>query len=103
MEANGLAGLSLPVVASTPMLRTPDGAADPDAIGQAFESMFATLLIKQMRESLEDGLFGNDPGDVLGGLFDHYLGGHMAASGGFGIGAMIRRQLEMQTASGQPS
>jgi Rod binding domain-containing protein len=56
--------------------------------------MFASLLIKQMRESLQpDTLFGQDRGDVLGGLFDHYLGQHLAESGSLGIGAMVRHQL----------
>jgi Rod binding domain-containing protein len=68
--------------------------ADPKAIGKAFEGMFASMLLKQMRQSMDGGLFPGDSGDVLGGLFDHFIGEHIAKSGGFGIGDMIRSQLE---------
>jgi Rod binding domain-containing protein len=58
--------------------------------------MFASMLMKQMRQSLDGGLFGKDAGDVLGGLFDHFLGEHIAKAGGFGVGDMIRTQLELR-------
>jgi flagellar protein FlgJ len=60
-----------------------------------FESMFASLVLKEMRQTLDSGsLFAGDTGDVYGGLFDLYLGQHVAQSGGFGIAAAIRRQFE---------
>jgi Rod binding domain-containing protein len=68
---------------------------DPKAVGEAFDGMFASMLIKQMRESLDEGLFGKDGGDVLGGLFDQFLGEHIAKAGGIGVGDMIRAQLEL--------
>jgi Rod binding domain-containing protein len=65
------------------------------AAAEGFESMFATLLVKQMRQTLEpDTLFGSDRGEVLGGLFDFYLGQHLAQAGALGIGAVIKKQLE---------
>src|SRR5262245_7826100 len=64
------------------------------AVAQGFEGMFASLLIKQMRQTLEPtSLFGQDTGDVLGGLFDLFLGQHMAQAGGLGIGQMVKQQL----------
>jgi Rod binding domain-containing protein len=52
-------------------------------------------MIKQFRESLgNDALFGKDTGEVLGGLFDFYMGQHLAQSGMLGIGAMVKKQLE---------
>ena len=78
-----------------------DNKNDPKAIAavaQGFEGIFASMMIKQMRQSLEpDGLFGKDHGDVLGGLFDLFMGQHMAQSGGFGIGQMIKQQLTPKT------
>jgi Rod binding domain-containing protein len=64
------------------------------AVAQGFESMFASLLLKQMRQTLDsDTMFGKDTGDVIGGLFDHFLGQHLARSGSLGIGAMVNRYL----------
>jgi Rod binding domain-containing protein len=89
---------------------SPGAAADPralatragrdDTVAQGFESMFASLLIKQMRQSLEpDTMFGQDNGDVLGGMFDFFLGQHLARSGALGIGAMVQRQMPHARAS----
>ena len=73
----------------------PNPRQSPDAVGKAFESMFASMIIKQMRQTLDgETMFGKDSGDVLGGLFDQMLGDHLGKSGCFGIGAMIRAQLE---------
>lgn len=69
-------------------------AGRAQAVAQGFESMFASLMLKQMRQSLDsDTMFGKDTGDVIGGLFDHFLGQHLARSGAFGIGAMVNRYL----------
>ena len=69
----------------------PQAAAN---LGAQFESLFVSLLLKEMRQSLETGsLFGEDTGDVLGGLFDTYLGEHLAQRGGLGIADMVNRQL----------
>lgn len=69
--------------------------ASPERMGQAFESVFASMLIKQMRESLDsETMFGNDPGDILGGMFDQFLGEQLGRSGAFGIARMIRAQME---------
>lgn len=80
---------------------TPNPRAGAEVAGKAFEEIFASLLLRQMRNTLEEGsMFAGDKSDVLGGLFDHYLGQHIAKSGGLGIGAMIRMQMERQ--SGRP-
>jgi Rod binding domain-containing protein len=77
---------------------TPNPQATPHAGAQAFEGMFASMLIKQMRQSLGgNSLCGHDKNDALGGLFDHFMGDHMASNGGLGIGAMIRKQLELRS------
>jgi Rod binding domain-containing protein len=70
---------------------------DPKAIenvANGFESMFASMLMKEMRQSLGHGtMFGDDKGDVLGGMFDYFMGQHVAPAGSLGIAAMIRKQL----------
>jgi flagellar protein FlgJ len=66
------------------------------ALGQEMETMFLSMLLKQMRESHEsegDGLFPGDTGDVYGGLFDFYMSKHLAEAGGIGLGSTWTDQL----------
>ncbi len=66
-----------------------------EAVATQFESVFGSLLLKEMRATLhEETMFGSDPGDVLGGLFDHFMGEQFAKAGGLGIGNMVRRYLK---------
>ena len=65
-------------------------------IAHQFESIFASILLKEMRQSVgEEGLFGGDNADVYGGMFDLYLGQHIAKAGNFGVADMVTTQLEM--------
>src|SRR5690349_20912415 len=65
-----------------------------EAVAKGFESIFFALICKQMRETLEPGtMFGEDQGDVMGGLFDQFMGDHLAQAGSLGIAAMVRKQL----------
>jgi Rod binding domain-containing protein len=90
---------SLPISLSTPAVLPPahdaHAKAAPKDAGKAFEGMFASMLIKQMRQTLPSGqgLFGHDPGDVLGGLFDHFMSQYMAEHGSLGIGAVVEKRL----------
>jgi len=74
-----------------------DSNTDTGRVARDLEATFLTMLLKEMRQTLEPegGLFPGDTGDVQGGLFDLYLGQHMAASGGFGLAAAIDRQLRI--------
>lgn len=98
-------GLSPPV--TTPLGIDPKIGAktSPKEAAHAFESMFASLLLKHMRQPLEEGhgLFGHDPSDVMGGLFDHFMGQHLAQRGGFGIAAMIEKHLQAGQSTGNRS
>lgn len=61
-----------------------------------FESMFVSLMLKEMRKTVgESGLFGGDSSDVYGGLFDMFMSQHIAESGGLGIGKMIATYLDV--------
>ena len=79
-----------------------------DHVAEGFDAMFASLLIKQMRQTLneggegEGGMFGKDSGDVLGGLFDTFMGDHLAKAGGLGIGKMVKHQLEQMASHRNP-
>lgn len=59
-------------------------------VGQQVESMFASILIKSMRQTLgEEGLFPGDKSDALGGLFDMYMGQQVGKSKGLGIAEIM--------------
>ena len=74
---------------------TPTSANENARVAEDFEGVFASLLLKEMRKTLEPGtLFGEDSGDVYGGLFDMYLGQQMTQSGGFGLAKMVRESME---------
>jgi flagellar protein FlgJ len=99
MDAIGLTPVPVsPLGAAPESLAVQARAGDPRSIERVaadFEAMFVSLVLKEMRQTLEPGsLFGMDAGDSFGGLFDLYLGKHLAQSGGFGVGEMVRQYLE---------
>src|SRR5437868_4981414 len=95
---DSISGISAPSpqIMSPELMQATSQRQNPKVVADAFENMFSSMLIKQMRQTLDGGLFGNDPSDVLGGLFDHFMGSHVAQAGGLGVGEMIRSQLERQ-------
>ncbi len=98
-------GLSPPITAPLGLDPKVNARTSPKEAAQAFESMFASTLLKHMRHPLEEGhgLFGHDPSDVMGGLFDHFMGQHLAQHGGLGIAAMIEKHLQAGHATGKQS
>lgn len=59
-----------------------------------FESLFVSMLLKQMRQTLgEDGLFPGDSSDSLGGLFDMQMAAHISQHGGLGLAGSFERGL----------
>jgi Rod binding domain-containing protein len=84
-------GLNMPLLPTLPKQVTPQAL---DTVANGFESMFLSMLLKEMRQTLEpDTMFPQDSGDILGGLFDLFLGQQLAHSGALGIGAMVKKQL----------
>jgi Rod binding domain-containing protein len=66
------------------------------AAAQGFEGLFMSLVLKEMRQTLEPGgLFGKDTGDINGGLFDMFLGQHLTKAGGFGLARMMQHHLNL--------
>jgi len=100
---------STAAVSATPMMptgidltafangRQPDNARAIDKAAKDFESVFLSLLMKEMRQTLSSGsMFDQDKGDVLGGLFDHYMGEHLAKAAPLGIAAMVKKNWQMR-------
>jgi flagellar protein FlgJ len=87
-----------PLIIDPTLLATQARSSDDkalDAVANGFDGIFASLMVKQLRESSgSENLFGNENGEILGGLFDFYMGQHLAQSGMLGIGAMVKKQLE---------
>lgn len=68
---------------------------DPAHVAQEFESVFASILLKQMRATLEPGtMFGKDHNDIYGGMFDLHMGQVLAGKGGLGLASALKPYLE---------
>ena len=113
IHSTGLSPLPLPMPTE---LASPTGAADfasrldkefkQDAIdeaahlGKEFESLFLSLMLKEMRnsfESSEGGLFGSgDSSDTFGGMFDMFMGQHLSESSPLGIADAVERFTRQQ-------
>ena len=72
----------------------PTGAGRSEETAKAFEGMFASLLVKEMRQTLSEGLFGSDTADVYGVLFDQHIGRQLAEGEGLGIKQLILAQAQ---------
>lgn len=77
-----------------------DGAED---VAAEFESLFVSLLLKEMRSTLQDGLFGGESSDSYGGLFDMYLGRHLAQAGGIGLKDAVSGYIQPKVNDNDPS
>jgi Rod binding domain-containing protein len=99
-----------PALAFGPQLSAPfsvsgmmDGHQKPSLkdAAQGFESVFLSMLLKEMRQTLGPGsLFGSDSSDIYGGLFDQFMAQHLAQGKGMGLAQALLRQLEPQAAHG---
>ena len=75
------------------------GADRNEKIEQAaseFESVFLSLLLKEMRNTLDQengGLFGGEGSDTLGGMFDMFMGKHLAEASPLGISDAVKSYL----------
>ena len=74
-----------------------------EQVAAEFESMFVSLVLKEMRQTLQEPMFAGDAGDSLGGLFDMYVGKHLADNGGLGIGEMVKRYMQYSATHEQPT
>lgn len=67
---------------------------DVDETARQFETLFGTLLVRELRRSTPSGLFGDGAGaDVYEGWFDEQLGTALSARDALGIAGMVRAAL----------
>ena len=76
------------------------GLHQQEELAAQFEGMFVSMLLKEMRSTLESGLFGGENSDTYGALFDMYLGQHLADSGALGIRDLLLHQSFRQATTG---
>ena len=61
---------------------------------EQLECVFMSLLVKEMRQSLPEGLFGGGPGSsVYEGLFDEHLAQQLCDGGGTGLREAILQTM----------
>jgi len=84
----------------------PDVDPRVEKVARDMEGMFLSMMLKQLRSSEQgEGLFAGDRSDMLGSMFDQYLGEHLAGAGGIGLAQMIRHSGvgEQETGSAMKS
>ena len=78
-------------------------SADAGRVEEAasmFESLLATVMVKELRKGLSDGFFGSGAGsDVFEGWLDEHLGNSLAATGALDVAGFIRVGLEQKSAA----
>ena len=73
----------------------PQDDARLKSVAKDFESVFLSMIMKEMRNTLEDGgFFSGDSSDTYGGMLDLYLGQSLAESGPLGIGELFLESYE---------
>lgn len=67
-----------------------------EQVASDFESVFLSLLLKEMRNTLDQengGLFGGEGSDTMGGMFDMFMGKHLADASPLGISNAVESYL----------
>lgn len=77
----------------------PTTEAEIEEAATQMESLFASMLVKEMRGSMSKGFFGDGPGsDIYNEWFDKSIGESIAADGGLGMVGMLKVQLGIEAA-----
>ena len=75
--------------------------AEIKKIGEDFESIFLSMMLKEMRNTISSeeggGMFAGEGSDTYGGLFDMFMSQHMAKGNQLGIGQAIESYLGNKT------
>ena len=67
---------------------------DAKETARQFEKLFAVLLVRELRRSMPQGMFGDAPGaDVYEGWFDEHLGSALAAHDALGLTGMVQAAI----------
>lgn len=81
---------------------TDELAGDKNEAAERFESLLATMLVKEMRKTMDNGLFGEGAGsDIYSGWFDNHVGAALAQDGGFDLEGIIRVGIDSKIAAAE--
>ena len=76
------------------------GDGELEEAAKQFESLLATVMIKEMRRGLKDGFFGSGAGsDVFEGWLDEHMGSALAATGALDVAGFIRVNMTNKAAA----
>jgi len=68
--------------------------SEPAAVAREMESLFATLLVTELRKGLGEGFFGSGPGaDTFNGWFDEQIGSSLASRSSLGLADQIQDSI----------
>lgn len=70
----------------------PESLRERHEVAGQFEGAFVSMLLKELRSTLDGGLFGEESSDTYGAMFDMYLGQHLADSDALGIRNLLMNQ-----------
>jgi Rod binding domain-containing protein len=87
------AGRTSELEAAVERLRAAEESQDAERAGEAFESYFATMLVKELRRSLPDGFFSGSGSDVYGAWFDQHVGEALSQRDALGLAGLIKTTL----------
>ncbi len=74
--------------------------SEPEMVAQEIESLFATLLVSEMRKGLGEGFFGEGAGsDTFNGWFDEEIGSSLSAHGSLGLAGDVHEALIREKAA----
>lgn len=81
---------------------------DPKAamheVAKQFESLFVTMMMKAMRDTLpKDGLFNSSALDSYQSMFDQQLSLDLSRHGSLGLASVIERQLSQTIVPSTPA
>ena len=70
-------------------------AKGSDDVPHQFSKLLATMLVKEMRQALPDGFFGEGAGsDIFNGWLDEHIGNSLAERDGLRLEAMIAHSMQ---------
>lgn len=65
------------------------------AVPKQFSKLLATMLVKEMRQALPEGFFGDGPGaDIFNGWMDEHVGSALAEHDGLRLEDMIAHSMQ---------
>ena len=75
-------------------LASSNAATEAEAVSREMESLFATLLVSELRKGLGEGFFGSGPGaDTFNGWFDEQIGSSLASRSSLGLTEQIQEAI----------